>query len=60
MFDFKTPDNGFYESGFIADYLLKFGPLGFGAGVFYRYGPYEFAETKDNFFYKVSVRLKFL
>ncbi|PWH85672.1 DUF5686 family protein [Brumimicrobium oceani] len=60
LFDFKTPDKGYYESGFIADYLLKMGPLGFGAGVFYRYGPYEFTETKDNFFYKVSVRLKFL
>ncbi|RYM35566.1 hypothetical protein ERX46_00840 [Brumimicrobium glaciale] len=59
-FDFKTPEKGYYESGLIADYLLKIGPLGFGAGVFYRYGPYQFAETKDNFFYKVSVRLQFM
>lgn len=59
-FDFKTPDNGYYESGIIADYLVKIGPLGFGLGAFYRYGPYEFEEVKDNFFYKVSVRLSFL
>ncbi len=59
-FSFSTPDEGYYETGIISDYLLKMGPLGFGVGAFYRYGPYEFVETKDNFFYKVSVRLKFL
>ncbi|RFC54092.1 DUF5686 family protein [Brumimicrobium aurantiacum] len=59
-FDFKTPDKGYFETGVIADYVIKLGPLGFGLGTFYRYGKHAFAETKDNFFYKVSVRLNFL
>lgn len=59
-YDFKTPDNGYYESGIIADYIVKLGPLGFGLGAFYRYGPYEFDEMKNNFFYKLSVRLNFM
>ena len=59
-FNFKTPDNGYYESGIIADYLLKLGPLGIGAAVFCRFGPYELDATKDNLFYKLSVRLRFM
>lgn len=59
-FDFKTPEEGYFETGVIADYLVKLGPLGFGLSTFYRYGPYDFEEVKDNFFYKVSVRLSFM
>lgn len=59
-FDFKTPEKGYYETGVISDYIVKFGPLGFGLGAFYRYGPYEFTDLKDNFFYKLSVRLSFM
>ena len=58
-FDFSTPEKGYYESGLIVDNLLISGPTGLGFGVFYRYGPYEFAAPKDNLFYKVSVRLNF-
>ncbi|WP_107037360.1 DUF5686 family protein [Brumimicrobium mesophilum] len=59
-FNFQTPDKGYFESGIIADYLVKLGPLGFGLGTFYRYGTYEFDEMKNNFFYKLSVRLSFM
>ncbi len=55
-FDFKTLSKGYYESGLIIDNLLKSTFVGIGAGVFYRYGPYELPKTSDNFFYKVSVK----
>lgn len=55
-FDFKTPSKGYYESGLIIDNLLKASFVGIGAGVFYRYGPYELPQTSDNFFYKISIR----
>ncbi|PKR82295.1 hypothetical protein CW751_02895 [Brumimicrobium salinarum] len=59
-FSFKTPEKGYYESGLIVDRLIVSNNiLGLGAGMFYRYGPYELPKTKDNFFYKVSVRLNF-
>lgn len=55
-FDFKTMEKGYYESGVVIDNLLKVRFIGIGAGVFYRYGPYQLAQTKDNFFYKLSFK----
>lgn len=54
--DFNVPTQGFYETGIIADNLLKFGNGGYGIGVFHRMGSYAFPELKDNFVYKLSVR----
>lgn len=57
-FDFKTAEDGYYESGLIVDNLLiSSGIIGFGVGAFYRYGPYELPKMSDNFFYKISVRI---
>jgi hypothetical protein len=33
--------------------------LGFGAGVFYRYGPYYLPKTSDNLAFKVGLSLSF-
>jgi hypothetical protein len=54
-YDFKVPEKGYYESGLIIEDLLISGFNGFGVGAFYRYGPYSFAETADNFVYKLSI-----
>lgn len=55
--DFRS---GYFESGFGADNILRFNYadvafFGFGAGVFYRWGPYARPEPREN----VAVRLNF-
>jgi len=54
-YDFKVPNEGYFESGLIVENLLKSGFSGFGIGVFHRYGPYAYPELEDNFVYKLSV-----
>lgn len=46
--EFKTLENGYYESGFRLDKLLTMGFSTFGIGTFYRYGPNSFTAFKDN------------
>ena len=48
---------GFYESGFEVNNLLRLGYLSFGAGVYYRYGPYQFSAMPQNFAYKFGAYL---
>ncbi len=62
--EFQTLQNGYYESGLIIQQLLRFkifniGYIGFGAGGFYRYGPYHLPELLDNFALKGSVSFSF-
>lgn len=59
-YDFKTLEKGYYESGLTIDNLLKLGISGFGFGLFYRYGPYAFDRTGDNFFYKLTLKVNLL
>lgn len=56
LFDFKTPDKGYYESGLVIDNLLKSNFVGIGAGVFYKYGPDASIYEKNNFVYKFSIK----
>ena len=56
---YNTKEKVFMETGLQLDNVIKMnyldiGYLGFGAGVYYRYGPYENPNTKDNFVYKFS------
>lgn len=53
--EYKTMEKGYYESGILFHGLLDLKFYKLGAGVFYRYGPYSFDKTGDNFAYKVSV-----
>jgi len=54
--DFKTMENGYFESGILFNNLIKSSNIiGLGFGVYYRYGPYAFPDTKDNFAYKLSM-----
>ena len=45
-----------YESGILFNNLLRQWFLGYGLGVFYRYGPYALPKTIDNFAFKFTIR----
>ena len=49
-------EKGYYESGILFNNLLRQGFIGYGLGVFYRYGPYTLPKTIDNFAFKFTVR----
>ena len=62
--DFKTMEQGYFESGImINDLLVIKGVLSFGVGTFMRYGAYYLPKpqnkTIDNFAFKVSFRVPF-
>jgi len=52
LFNFKDYRKGFYESGIEINNLLRVGYISWGAGIYYRYGPYRFNSIHDNFAYK--------
>lgn len=47
---------GYYESGILFNNLLRYWFIGYGLGVFYRYGPYSLPKTIDNFAFKFTIR----
>jgi hypothetical protein len=49
---------GFYESGFELNNLIRTGYLSWGAAIYYRYGPYQYAAIHDNFAYKFGFMIK--
>lgn len=55
---FKTMEKGYYEAGLVVGNLLTINiaglSMGFGAGMYYRYGPYSFDNFNDNAVYKIS------
>ncbi|MBL0358999.1 MAG: carboxypeptidase-like regulatory domain-containing protein [Chitinophagaceae bacterium] len=59
----KTASKGLYESGLLINNIYRmdsrFCYLGFGAGVFYRYGPYRLAKTAANLALKIGINLSF-
>ncbi len=58
-FEFQTMEKGYYESGLLINNILAPGFVGYGFGVFYRYGPYSFSKTSDNFAYKLTIKFNF-
>ena len=56
--NFKTMEKGYYESGIVLGNLLTINiaglSMGFGAGMYYRYGPYAYSNFDDNAVYKIS------
>lgn len=57
--DFKTLNQGFYESGIYLRNLLlipilKAAKFSAGVGAFYRWGPYSLPEQKKNFAYQLN------
>lgn len=62
LIDFKTMEQGYFESGLVVDNLIRipyvnFAYIGLGLGVYYRYGSYAFPERADNFAYRLSIDL---
>jgi len=49
---------GFYESGFEINNLLRMAYLSWGAGIYYRYGPYQLNSMHENFAYKFGFFFK--
>ena len=54
--DQKSYEKGYYESGVLFNNLLRQWFIGYGLGVFYRYGPYSLPKTIDNFAFKFTIR----
>ena len=55
----SSMDRGFFESGVVVKGLLSTPMVQMGAGVFYRYGPYAYSRTIDNFAFKWSTSFSF-
>lgn len=53
----RSFDKGYYECGLLINNILNQSFLGYGFGLFYRYGPYAFTKTADNFSYKLSLTI---
>jgi len=58
--DFKTMENGYFESGLLINNLLNMSNLyTLGVGAFYRYGAYSLPKTLDNFAWKFTIVFPF-
>lgn len=55
----KVMDLGYYESGLLINNLINLRLYNLGIGTFYRWGPYSFDKTGNNFSFKVSVMFPF-
>lgn len=55
--NFKTMEKGYYESGIIINNIINQFFLGYGIGIYYRYGPYQLQKSIDNFSFKLSLKL---
>jgi hypothetical protein len=60
----KTMEKGFYESGILVNNIIRanyynIAYIGFGGGVFMRYGPYSYYRTEENLAYKISFTITF-
>lgn len=53
----NTLEKGYFEGGLLINNLLRLQILRYGLGVFYRYGPYGFSKTIDNFAFKLTLQL---
>jgi hypothetical protein len=49
---------GFYESGILFENLFSANFFSYGAGIYYRYGPYGFNKPANNLAYKFCFRFK--
>ncbi len=55
----KVMNLGYYESGLLINNLINLRIYTIGIGAFYRWGPYSFDNTGDNFAYKISMIFPF-
>jgi hypothetical protein len=55
--EFKTMEKGYFEGGILFNNLARMQLFKYGIGVFYRYGPYAYSKTIDNFAFKLSLQI---
>ena len=55
---FKTLEKGYYESGILINNILNQFFLGYGIGVYFRYGPYSLDTPIDNFAFKFTLNAR--
>lgn len=55
---YKTMEQGYFESGLLINNIFRIRPLEYGIGALYRYGPYAYQKTIDNFAFKLTLRFK--
>jgi hypothetical protein len=53
--ELNSIEKGYYESGLLFKNLIRQWFIGYGLGVFYRYGPYSISKTIDNFAFKFTI-----
>jgi hypothetical protein len=53
----RSLEKGYYESGLLLNNLYRHFFTGYGIGVFYRYGPYSFDKSIDNFSFKFTFNI---
>lgn len=53
----QSYNKGYFETGVLLANLISQSFLGYGFGIFYRYGPYRFSKTSDNFAYKFTLHI---
>jgi len=54
---YKTLEKGYFESGLLINNIFRLQIFRYGIGVMYRYGPYAYPKTIDNFAFKLTVQL---
>jgi hypothetical protein len=54
---FKTMEKGYYEAGLLINNIFRVQIFKYGVGVMYRYGPYAYTKTIDNFAFKLTLQL---
>jgi hypothetical protein len=55
--DFRTLEKGYFEGGLLINNLLHVQLFKYGFGVLYRYGPYAYTKSIDNFAFKLTLQL---
>jgi len=53
--EYKTMEKGYIESGLLINNIFRVQIFRYGVGVLYRYGPYNYTKTIDNFAFKLSI-----
>lgn len=54
---YRTMEKGYFEGGILINNIFRIRPLKYGVGALYRYGPYSYQKTIDNFAFKLAVQL---
>jgi hypothetical protein len=54
---YKTYEKGYFEGGLLLNNLFRIQLFRYGLGIMYRYGPYAYPKTIDNFAFKLTLQL---